>query len=215
MNLTAYYDPDEDEDENKPFEVVLIINPNDKQITMSRSRWREFAAQVIDYLEHEMIHQNQYRSRDFHPGKQYRSKVKDPNIKQSQEYLGNPDEIEAHAYNLSTELLRKTSGDYDRTLRLLRNFSTTAMTKDQAGRLLSPNLYAYFKDFGFNTTHPVLKSLMKKTYQYVMLNKKKTERANKVAKRNNDIEQQEKAFKERKEALDKQPGSLYTAIIER
>ena len=215
INLTAYYDPDEDEDENKPFEVVLILNPNDKQITMDRARWREFASQVIDYLEHEMIHQNQYRSRDFHPGKQYRSKAKDPEIKQSQEYLGNSDEIEAHAYNLSSELLRKTAGDYDRTLRLLRNFSVTAMTKDQAGRLLSPNMFAYFKDFGFNTTHPVLKSLMKKTYQYVLLNKKKQERANKVTKRNSDIEQQEKEFNERKEALDKQLRASYTTIIDR
>ena len=215
INLTAYYDPDEDEDENKPFEVVLILNPKDKQITLDRARWREFASQVIDYLEHEMIHQNQYRSRDFHPGKQYRSKAKDPEIKQSQEYLGNSDEIEAHAYNLSSELLRKTAGDYDRTLRLLRNFSVTAMTKDQAGRLLSPNMFAYFKDFGFNTTHPVLKSLMKKTYQYVLLNKKKQERANKVTKRNSDIEQQEKEFNERKEALDKQLRASYTTIIDR
>jgi dihydrofolate reductase len=89
------------------------------------------------------------------------------------------------------------------------------MTRDQAGRLLSPNMFAYFKDFGFNTTHPVLKSLMKKTYQYVLLNKKKQERTNKVTKRNSDIEQQEKEFNERKEALDKQLKASYTTIIDR
>jgi len=213
IGLNAYYDPDEDEDDEKPFELVAVFNPSDKQISMDRAGWREFAAQVIDYLEHEMIHQYQYRSRDFQPNRAFKSKAKDPHIKSQQEYLGNTDEIEAYAYNLANELLRKTKGDYDMTLRLLGNFSRTAITKDQAGRFLSPNLYGYFKDFNFDTTHPVLKRLMKKTYQYVNILKKKQEKKARSAERDAEIKKANEAFKERKEALDKQQGSSYTAII--
>jgi hypothetical protein len=213
INLNAYYDPDEDEEDEKPFELALVFNPKDKEIKMDRAGWREFASQVIDYLEHEMIHQYQYRSRDFHPNREFRSKAKDPETKKQQEYLGNSDEIEAYAYNLANELLRKTKSDYDMTLRLLSNFSRTAITKDQAGRFLSPNLYGYFKDFNFDTTHPVLKRLMKKTYQYVNLLKKNRDKKSRIDKRNSEIEKSAKEFKQRKETLDKQQGSSYTAII--
>ena len=213
VNLSAYYDPDDDENGDKPFEIVLIFNPEDKTVTMNKKDWHEFANQVIDYLEHETIHQQQYRSRGFQQNKSYISKHPDPEIKRSQEYLGNSDEIEAYAWNLSNELLRKTNNNYEQTLRLLRNFANTALTKDQAGRLLSPNLYAYFKDFGFNTSHPVLKSLMKKTYAYVMTKKRKLERFERVNSRNSEIEQKTKELQEKLKTFDNNKGSSYTAII--
>jgi len=215
IGLMAYYDPDEDEDEEKPFELVLNFNRNDKQVIMDINSWREFASQVIEFLQHEIIHQHQYRSRDFIHNKPYRSTATDPTIKQAQEYQGNPDEVEAYAHNLASELLRKTRGNTDQVLRLLRNFSNTAMSRDQAGKLLSPTLFGYFKDFGFNTQHPVLKSLMKKTYQYLMIKKKQEDRANRVTNRNNNIEKATEEFNRRRELLDKSLGSSYTTIIER
>jgi hypothetical protein len=215
VGLNAYYDPDEDEEGEIPIEVVLVFNPDDKLVTMDRNQWREFAAELIDYLQHEMIHQYQYRSRGYQPTRAYVSKAKDAEQKKQQEYLGNPDEIEAYAHNLASELERKTKGNLDQQLRLLRNFSGTAITRDQAGRLLSPSLYGYFKDFNFDTNHPVLKSLMKKTYQYVMMKKKKTEKNTRVQHRNAEIADKERQFQERQEALDKDPRTTYTAIVDR
>jgi len=214
LNLNAYYDPDEDEQEEKPFEIMVIFPKDNPNVTMDKEGWREFATKVIDFLEHEMIHQAQYRSREFRTGRQYRSRHNDPAIQRSQEYLGNPDEIEAYAYNLSRELLRKTNNDYDHTLRLLKNFSQTAMTKDQAGRLLSPNLFGYFKDFGFDTTHPVLKNLMKKTYQFVQQQMKQQQREARVAERNGQIEKETKRVNESLKQLDKEFGLSYTIIVE-
>lgn len=214
VNLNAYYDPDEDEENEKPFEVVVIFNTNDKRIKMNREDWREFAAQVIDYMQHEMVHQYQYRKRNFQPTRVFKSKAKDPAKNAQQTYLGNPDEIEAYAYNLASELDRKTGGDYERQMRLLRNFSSTAITRDQAGRFLSPNLYGYFKEFDFDTSHPVLKALMKKTYQYVVMKKKKEEKTKRVADRNLDIQTREKLAKERMEALDKDKTTTYNVIVE-
>ena len=213
VNLNAYYDPDEDEDDEKPFELTVVFNPNDKQIVMNKAAWREFATQIIDYLEHEMIHQYQYRSRDFQPNRSYRSKAADPTVKSQQEYLGNTDEIEAYSYNLAQEIMRKTNNDYDRSMRLLSNFSKTALTKDQAGRFLSPTLYGYFKDFNFDTTHPVLKRLMKKTYQYINLLKKKDGRKNRINTRNAEVSAATEEFKKKQEALDNNYNTSYTAII--
>jgi hypothetical protein len=215
IGLMAYYDPDEDEDEEKPFELVLHFNRNDKQVIMDNSEWREFASQVIEFLQHEIIHQHQYRSRDFIQNRPYRSNATDPAQKAAQEYQGNPDEVEAYAHNLASELMRKTQGNTDQVLRLLRNFSNTAMSRDQAGKLLSPTLFGYFQDFGFNTQHPVLKSLMKKTYQYVMIKKKQDDRTNRVDRRNANITAATEEFNKRRERLDKSLGSAYTTIIER
>lgn len=214
LNVNAYYDPDADEDNEKPFELSIVFNTNDKSVNMDRSDWRDFATQVISSLKHEMIHQSQYRNRGYLAQRSYVSRIKDPVVKHIQEYLGNPDEIEAYSYDLSNELIRKTKGDYEQVMRLLRNFAKTAITKDQAGRLLSPNLYAYFKDFGFNTTHPVLKSLLKKTYRNVMLSKRKDERDLRITKRNNEIEESTEKFIKRYEEIDKKIGSSYTTIIE-
>lgn len=215
LNINAYYDPDADENEEKPFELNIVFNTNDKNVNLDRSEWREFATQVIGALKHEMIHQNQYRNRGYLAQRSYVSRIKDPVVKRSQEYLGHPDEVDAYSHDLAHEFIRKTKGDYEQVMRLLRNFSKTAMTKDQAGRLLSPNLFSYFKDFGFDTTHPVLKNLLKKTYRNVMMLKRKEERDTRVADRNYDIEKATEAFERKQEALDKQSGSSYTAIIQR
>lgn len=215
ININAYYDPDEDEDGGKPIEIVVIFNPSDKRVKMDQYEWREFANQVIEYLQHELIHQYQYRARGFQPTRAYVSKSKNPANKAQQEYLGNTDEIEAYAHNLASELDRKTRGNLEHQLRLIRNFAGTAMTRDQAGRLLSPNLYGYFKEFNFDTTHPVLKALMKKTYQYIMMRKKKEERDVRVSHRNAEIAEKQEQFQKRKELLDKDPRTSYTAVIDR
>jgi len=215
ININGYYDPDEDEEGEIPIEIVLVFNPNDKLVKMNRSEWREFASLIIDYLQHEAIHRYQYRQRGYQPTRAYVSKAKDAEQKKQQEYYGNSDEIEAYAHNLASELDRKTKGNLDQQLRLLRNFANTAITRDQAGRFLSPTLYGYFKEFDFNTNHPVLKALMKKTYQYVMMKKKKIQKDTRVQQRNAEIEQKEKIAKERMEALDNDPNTSYTVIVDR
>lgn len=210
--LNAFYDLEEDVGGGKPFEVSLIFNPEDKLVRFDRAQMRDFTGRLIEYLEHEMIHRAQYQSRSYKANRMYKSLAKDPEIREEQEYLGNTDEIEAYAANLARELMRKTN-NHDHTMRLLRNFAATAMTRDQAGRLLSPNLYAYFKTFNFDTTHPVLKRLLKKTYQHVNYQKKMEERAQRVANRNAHIEEDTRKFLDRQEALDKDQNTKYTVII--
>src|SRR5210317_355311 len=86
-------------------------------------------------------------------------------LPKSKEYLGNDDEIEAFAKNISTELIRKAGKEG--SLDLLRMANKTAGFKDEMGYLLSPNLLGYLAMWGFDTKHPVIKKLLKKVYNYI------------------------------------------------
>jgi hypothetical protein len=165
MNLNAWYDPYDDEDELDPFYIDLIFSEKDKTISFEPEGVENIKNRIIDALEHEMIHMKQYRSRDFVKQKLYKSKSKDPRVQKIKSYLGNDDEIEAFSKNIASELVRKA--DKDGALELLRMANKTAQFKDEMGYLLSPNLFGYMAAWGFDSTHPVIKKLLKKVYQYI------------------------------------------------
>tara|TARA_Y100000385_G_C13105598_1_gene647494 strand:+ start:3095 stop:3778 length:684 start_codon:yes stop_codon:yes gene_type:complete len=160
MNLNATYDPWDDEDELDPYRIDLLFNPKNKDgIKFSADTIEEIKFRVIDALEHEMIHSKQYRKRDFATQKGFRATDRE------QKYLGNQDEIEAFAKNISSELLRHA--DKEQALDMLRKANSTTELRDKLGNLLSPNLVGYLTAWNFNTRHPVIKKLLKKTYFYI------------------------------------------------
>jgi hypothetical protein len=160
MNLNATYDPWDDEDEMDPYRIELLFNPKNKTgIKFSQDTLDEIKHRLIDALEHEMIHSFQYRNRDFKTQRDFRSKNRE------QSYLGNQDEIEAFAKNISSELLRHA--DKDKAIDMLRSLSNTTELRDKLGNLLSPNLVGYLRAWDFNTRHPVIKKLLKKVYNYI------------------------------------------------
>ena len=165
MNMNAAYDPWDDEDELDPFYIDLIFSPKDKTIKFDPDGVSNIRDRILDALEHEMIHMQQYRSRGFVKQRKYKTKASDPVVKKSKEYLGNDDEIEAFAKNISTELIRKAGKEG--SLDLLRMANKTAGFKDEMGYLLSPNLLGYLAMWGFDTKNPVIKKLLKKVYNYI------------------------------------------------
>jgi len=162
MNLNATYDPWDDEDELDPYRIELLFNPKDKNgVKFSQDALEEIKHRLIDALEHEMIHSVQYQRRDFKQQRGYRSKNRE------QEYLGNQDEIEAFAKNISSELLRHA--DKEQAIDMLRSVKNTTELRDKIGNLLSPNLVGYLRAWEFNTRHPVIKKLLKKVYNYIQI----------------------------------------------
>ena len=160
MNLNATYDPWDDEDELDPYRIELLFNPKDKNgVKFSQDALEEIKHRLLDALEHEMIHSLQYQKRDFKQQRGYRSKNRE------QEYLGNQDEIEAFAKNISSELLRHA--DKEQAIDMLRSVKNTTELRDKIGNLLSPNLVGYLRAWDFNTRHPVIKKLLKKVYNYI------------------------------------------------
>jgi hypothetical protein len=166
MNMNGAYDPVDDEDDFGAFSLELIFSETDKTIAFSKEGVQNIKDRLIDLLEHEMIHRDQYRGRDFIKQREYKpAKGISKKLKTTREYLGNDDEIEAFAKNISSELIRKV--DKDGALQLLRMAGKTANFKDRAKNLLSPNLFGYFAAFDFDTRHPVLRKLLKKIWLYI------------------------------------------------
>ena len=165
LNFNAYYDSENDQFGDPPFELEVLAGST--SLAMAAEDWAAAADNFMDFVEHEMVHQVQTKNRGHdNDGTKYAGKNKD------QSYYGQPDEIEAYAVNLARQLMRASNGDQAKLNQMLRSFASTATAKNTAGMLHSPNLYGYLETFDFNPNHPVIKSLMKKTYQYIQANQK-------------------------------------------
>lgn len=154
ININAYYDPDLDERKKVSIELVLITNPNANHIILDEMDWMNLCMLVADSLAHELIHMRSYRARDFEDVavKHAMAFNEHPD---TQEYLADPDEIEAYAYNIAQELQTQKN-----PLSKLSNLKSVSIND-------SLNLFAYVKTFDTDAKHPVLKRLLKKVYKHL------------------------------------------------
>ena len=150
--VNAYYDAEDDKNKEIPIEVVIHHN-FEKSAVWDRKHTTEFLIQIFDATVHEYKHQRQSIKRKHHV---YAENVKSP----YKEYLAEDDELDAYALSIAIELCR-TLGKF-RALRLMSKASALARLKFN-GRYVSPNLAAYFGQFG-DIHNPLLKKLTKKVY---------------------------------------------------
>lgn len=150
LMINAYYDPDLDEDGEPSIQLVLINNPIDTHIIFDDKDFSRFVNQLADSLAHELIHMRQARTRGF-IDVEHRSL----DLSEGIEYLSNPDEIDAYAYNIATELK-----DTKSPIKALRNPSSISIED-------SINLWSYVSAFSKDISHPVLKKLLKKVYKHL------------------------------------------------
>jgi len=150
--VNAYYDAEDDRNKETPIEVVVHHN-FEKTAVWDRKHTTEFLIQIFDATVHEYKHQRQSIKRKYHV---YAENVKSP----YKEYLAEDDELDAYALSIAIELCR-TLGKF-RALRLMCKASALAKLKFN-GRYVSPNLAAYFGQFG-DIHNPLLKKLAKKVY---------------------------------------------------
>lgn len=147
----GYYDPECDRDHECPIELIITHNFNPEEI------WYPIHAsllltQIFDTVVHELRHQRQHRTRKFKFGFGRDSTV-------IEEYLSDPDEIDAYAISIATELVRSLGKD--RAVRYLSNPNSLSRLKLQ-GKFVSPCLGMYIGTFP-NSTHTI-KRLIKKVY---------------------------------------------------
>jgi hypothetical protein len=76
----------------------------------------------------------------------------------AQKYLGNDDEIEAFALNISRELV--SFYGKDGALNKLRNIKSIKPNE-------SVNMFAYLAAFGYDTKHTVIKKLLRKIVLFI------------------------------------------------
>jgi hypothetical protein len=149
VNLNAYYDSEEDEACKISIDIVLITHPRETCIIFDKDCYKRFVNNLSDALAHELIHMKQARTRDFieidHRCQYYSD--------EGFEYLANPDEIDAYAHNIATEL-----NDSAIILEKLNQPSKITIKE-------SINLWVYFNVFGSDLTQPILRRLLKKVYK--------------------------------------------------
>lgn len=143
VGVNAYYDHDDD-----TVEISLIFNPSDTIIAWGKENREPFVHELYDALKHELLHAKQAKKRktDYHA---------------RDEYLTNPDEVEAYAMNIADQLTRKVG--VEEALHLLHNAKKSAQIKDNMGNLLSADLNAYVSGVDERTW----RRLLKKIYQYL------------------------------------------------
>jgi pyrimidine operon attenuation protein/uracil phosphoribosyltransferase len=151
LNINAFYDPERDEQQKPSIELILVTNPNDSHLILDDDLWNLFVNRLADSLAHELIHMFQARSRNFLfvEHRQHRTIALDENLV----YLSDPDEIDAYAYNIATELR-----EHPNPLSKLTNPAAVSVND-------SINLWAYIQAFSKDIKNPVVKRLLKKVYK--------------------------------------------------
>jgi hypothetical protein len=151
LNLNAFYDPERDERQKPSIELILVTNPTDSHLILDDDLWDLFVNRLADSLAHELIHMYQARSRNFLfvEHRQHRTIALDENLV----YLSDPDEIDAYAHNIATELR-----EHPNPLSKILNPSAVSVND-------SINLWAYIQAFSKDLNNPVVKKLLKKVYK--------------------------------------------------
>ena len=160
--VNAWYDDDNDRTgDDIPIRLNFIVSDPEVLLNIDEKMWHKFSNEVADAVQHEYLHMSQYRNRNFVKNSEYKpiisKEIKD--FYNSQVYLGNSDEIEAYALNISSELLN--------TYRNKRQTIANIKRLDKSLFKASPNLFAYFMAFDFDSRHPVIRKLLKKVLLYI------------------------------------------------
>ena len=150
--VNAYYDPDLDERKKIAIELVLVTNPNTNYIMFDDTSWLMFCLTIADSLAHELIHMRQHRQRCFEDVSQRHATAFNEHP-DAAEYLSDPDEIDAYAFNIAQEL--KIHPNPIQKLNQLKDIKLED----------SINLWAYVQTFDKNPDHPVIRRLLKKVYK--------------------------------------------------
>ena len=150
--VMAYYDCENDRDQDTAIEVIVYHNLKGDE-PLGSHQITAFLTEIFDATVHEFKHQRQSVKRKY---RVYSNAIKQP----YKDYLEEDDEIDAYAFSIAVELCR-TLGKY-RALRYMHKMSALAKLKFNS-KYVSPCLAAYFGQFG-DLTNPIIRRLTKKVY---------------------------------------------------
>ena len=151
FSIGAEYDPSLDEIKKKQFIIDFILNyPKTMPMLFTEELAEKITIDLVETLIHEYEHQRQYRSRRYRMHRNiFRSHHRDPKVRADQEYLGDPDEIDAYAQNIAARHY---------LLKYKLNITSTS-------KINSPDLKQYYKAFGKD--HEITKLLLKKVKENI------------------------------------------------
>jgi len=152
--ITTDYNSDLDSNDTPCIFITLVSYPKVKMFLWDQEQFDIFSRQVCDGLIRELVHLRQCRKRNFIeiPIKDIGGSLEDQHEKL---YLSQPDEIDAYAHTIASEL---------------------AYSESEAKRLNTPSkiepdeslmLWNYGRLYDHDITHPVMRRLLKKVYKLV------------------------------------------------
>lgn len=153
--VNAYYDSENDQNFDVAIEVIIYHN-FDKKIDWDRYHITDFLIQIFDAVIHEHKHRRQSVKRNYKSYWATSSVI--------EEYLSDPDEIDAYAFSIAIELCRSL-GKY-RALKYMSRLTALSRLKIR-NHYVSPNLYGYVHSFHY-IDDPVLRNLAKKIYKRLL-----------------------------------------------
>lgn len=143
------YDPHEDEANYASITIYITFCPGQREVEISELDWPQLCIDVIECTGHELVHQMQYRSRQFDIGPTVFVSGADVVAERiEQEYLGSEDEIEAYGYTIAAEIYLRYQSRIINSLHIMQ----TAMYK------------AYAQAFG--KQHSILRQLLLMVVKY-------------------------------------------------
>lgn len=156
--IGGLYYIDRDENQSLPITIVFQYRSKEDIIKTTRRRFWKMCITIADTLLHEVIHMRQHRRRNFRCLDEYISNASRAKIKEEQEYLGSPDEIDAYSFNIACELNEKFNGDRTQIQKYLN--------KKKIGRRHS-SWRMYLKAFEHQHRHPVIVKVKKRVLYYL------------------------------------------------
>ena len=154
----GFYHTEKDKINHQSIEVVFSFNPQDTTIKLTDDRFKRICARTAEVVQHEMIHMRQARKRNFKSIPGFSSFAENNKQRKEQNYLGDPDEMDAYAYNIACEL-------YDRFGKA--SHIASYLNYDLKDNRLKKDTYRwYLQTFDHNHNHPVIKKLKKRIMYY-------------------------------------------------
>jgi len=149
--LGGVYYSDLDHKGKPAIEVNFNYNPTDRKLKLTQYRFKRMAIRFADVVLHEIVHQRQFRARNFKNIPGYESTAYYANDRKKQEYYGDKDEMGAHAFNTACELLDRFGYDPTAIARYLDS--------DQCRRHKNSTWNEYLKVFEWNHNHPIIRRM--------------------------------------------------------
>jgi len=154
----GFYEAEHDKYGRQCITVLFSYNPVDNYLTITGKRFTAMCHTIADVILHEIIHMRQARSRGFKTIPGFSSYAESNKQRKEQNYLGDPDEIDAYGFNIACDLYERL-GSHRAVAEHLNTHLDNRRKKD--------SWFKYLKTFDHNHRHPVIQKLKKRIMYYV------------------------------------------------
>ena len=105
FNILGEYRPHEDSQGDPCIYITLNFGPRCSRVGFNNYDWDAMSFHLADIVTHEYLHRYYCRRRGYKHGRGYRDKSNSRYNETMQDYLGCEDEIQAHAFNVASEMV--------------------------------------------------------------------------------------------------------------